>query len=274
MLRRRAKSTLLAVLIVLSGASSAWFTEPAQASSGHASATARKAQAIESIFAGVPQSGIRLGSPSAPIVLYAFVDLLSPISAEYTSRVLPPIVARYVRRGAVRIELELLHFLGAWWQANTLARFAEATGEQGRLWNFAAEFFAHQRSESTPYATQQFIHSIAARVQGLDVPLADTVALEPPAQEELDHAGRLAKAHHIEGVPTVLIERAGRRPAYLGISTFREYEAVIERLLHPRSHQPTTGGASEAVRCARRRARGCVATTRHGLASASRSRRG
>jgi protein-disulfide isomerase len=200
----------------------------------------RAPRSVAELFGGIPQSGNHLGFPTAPVVLYEFVDLLSPISAIYTSNFLPKLVERYVRHGALQMNLELLDFLGSAGQSNEAARVAEATGEQDLLWDFTDEFFAHQGPLTSAYATQQFIQAIAAKVPGLNVPAAATAALAPAAQEQIDHAEQFAERRGIEGVPTVLVGRRGGRQRILGLSTVHQYESVIQSLLHPKRHAKQT----------------------------------
>jgi hypothetical protein len=207
----------------------------------HSSTGGRDSRSIAHLFSGIPQSGNYLGFAKAPVVLYEFVDLLSPISAIYTRSFLPKLVERYVRRGSLQMNLELLDFLGSAGQSNEAARFAEAAGEQDLLWNFTDEFFAHQGPESSAYATQTFIQGIAAKVPGLNVPVAAAGALAPAAQEQIDHAVQFAERRGIEGVPTVLVGRRGERQRILGLTTVHEYESVIQHLLHPKSNAKGEG---------------------------------
>src|ERR1044072_319162 len=50
-----------------------------------------------SVLKGIPQSGISLGSPKAPVTIVEFADLQCPFCAEYQRNVFPPILKRYVR---------------------------------------------------------------------------------------------------------------------------------------------------------------------------------
>src|SRR4051812_42900336 len=67
--------------------------------------------AANSALAGIPQSGLSLGSPNAPVTIVEFADLQCPFCAEYDRDVFPSILDRYVRTGKVRLELRLLRLL-------------------------------------------------------------------------------------------------------------------------------------------------------------------
>src|SRR5690606_602302 len=93
-------------------------------------------------FAGVPQDGIALGAPAAPFTLIEFADLQCPFCAVYARDVLPTIIDRYVRPGKLRLELNLLTFLGE--DSIRAGRVAAAAAQQDRLWTFTDAFFAEQ----------------------------------------------------------------------------------------------------------------------------------
>jgi protein-disulfide isomerase len=123
-LRRRRLRTLLAVLgaaavlvvvaiVVSSGGSNGAKSRPgaAQKAAGSTGTIPGQKESAE-MLAGIPQSGIHLGSPSAPVRLVEFADLQCPFCREYTLQTLPQLVQDYVRSGKVRMEFRDLAFLG------------------------------------------------------------------------------------------------------------------------------------------------------------------
>src|SRR5690349_18572434 len=54
-----------------------------------------------SLLDGIPQRGISLGSPSAPVTLIEFGDLQCPACAQFATETLPAVITRYVRSGRV-----------------------------------------------------------------------------------------------------------------------------------------------------------------------------
>ena len=109
------------------------------------------------MLAGIPQSGIYLGSPSAPVRLVEFADLQCPFCREYTLQTLPQLVQDYVRSGKVRMEFRDLAFLGK--DSVTAGRHAAAAGEQNKLWNFIDVFYFNQGEENSGYVTPSFLHT-------------------------------------------------------------------------------------------------------------------
>src|SRR6266540_2985067 len=100
--------------------------------------------AAVSALKGIPQSGVTLGSPDAPVTMVEFADLQCPFCAEYSRDVLPTLIDRYVRTGKVQLQLRLLRFLGP--DSDRLARVAVAAAAQDRMWQFVE--LAYQRQGS------------------------------------------------------------------------------------------------------------------------------
>src|SRR3954447_20306860 len=67
---------------------------------------------VTKILRGIPQDGLMLGDPKAPVLLVEFADLQCPFCKEFAATSWPDIVKRYIRTGKVRMELRLLNILG------------------------------------------------------------------------------------------------------------------------------------------------------------------
>ena len=114
---------------------------------------------------GIPERGIALGDPKAPVTLVEFADPQCPYCAQYTRDVLPDLVDRYVKAGKLRMELRLVTFLGAEDSPDDSTRLASAAysaADQDGLWKFIELAYARQGTEHTGYATDEFIRSVAA----------------------------------------------------------------------------------------------------------------
>jgi protein-disulfide isomerase len=157
--------------------------------------------ATVSVLKGIPQSGIGLGSPNAPVTMVEFADLQCPFCAQYERDVFPTILKRYVRTGKVRLELRLLRFIGP--DSDRLARVAAAAAEQNRMWQFVALAYQRQGRENSGYATDDFINGMSADA-GLKSPDAGTAA-----EQQVRRSERAAETLGIDSTPSFLIGPTG-----------------------------------------------------------------
>ncbi len=157
--------------------------------------------AAESALKGIPQSGITLGSPKAPVTMVEFADLQCPFCAEYHRNVFPELLDRYVRTGKLRLELRLLRFLGP--DSDRLARVAAAAAAQNRMWQFVGLAYDRQGRENSGYATDDFINSLAADA-GLHGANAGA-----GAERQVQRAEQAARTLGIDSTPSFLIGKTG-----------------------------------------------------------------
>src|SRR6476619_1071509 len=68
--------------------------------------------AVRAEFAGIPQKGTTLGSPSAPATMMVFADMQCPFCAHFDNDVLPSLIQRYVRPGKLKLVFQPISILG------------------------------------------------------------------------------------------------------------------------------------------------------------------
>lgn len=189
------------------------------------------AAATRALLAGIPQRGTQLGSASAPLTLIEFADLQCPFCREYSERVLPTLVTRYVRTGRLRLVFRNLAFIGP--DSSIAAQTAAAAGLQNRLWEFVDLFYANQQGENTGYVTDGFLRRIAAATGGLDVGRALRDRGSPAVRSQLERAKADAARYGIDSTPSFLLARRGRPPEPLryGSLTADAFTGPIDRAL-------------------------------------------
>src|SRR3954451_25276170 len=168
---------------------------------GGGSSTPTKTASDNSALKGIPQSGIALGSPKAPVTIVEFADLQCPFCAEYHRNVFPTILKRYVRTGKVRLELRVLRFLGP--DSDRLARVAVAAAGQNRMWQFVGLAHDRQGRENSGYTTTGFINRLT-RDAGMRSPDAGAAAERRVQADE-----RLARTAGVTSTPSFAIGRTG-----------------------------------------------------------------
>ena len=163
--------------------------------------SAKTTTSANSALQGIPQSGLSLGLPNAPVTMVEFADLQCPFCAQYHRDVFPSILDRYVRTGKVRLELHLLRFLGP--DSDKLARVAVAAAGQNRMWQFVGLAYDRQGRENSGYATTEFINRLT-RDAGLKSPDAGAAA-----ERQVQANERLAKTAGVDSTPSFAIGRTG-----------------------------------------------------------------
>lgn len=163
---------------------------------------------IAALLDGIPQSANALGSPSAPVTLQFFGDLECLTSKAFTLELLPPVIARWVRGGKLRIEYRSLR---------TATRDAEvfiaqqaaalATGMQNKLWYYVENFYHQQGREGSGYVTDDFLRDLARQTPGLNVEQWSRDREEPPLAAEVAIDEQTAARRGLYSTPSLLIGR-------------------------------------------------------------------
>lgn len=161
------------------------------------------AVAASSALAGISQDGLTLGSPSAPATLVEFADPQCPYCGMYARDVLPSVIDRYVRTNQLKLDLQVLTFLGE--DSVEAGRMAGAAAEQDRLWNFAEAFFGSQGEENSGYVTDEFLRDVGTAA-GLDVDKAFSRAGDQDLKAAQDYADELG----IQSTPSFVLVKDGK----------------------------------------------------------------
>jgi len=166
-------------------------------------ATSSKPEAV-STFAGVPQSGDTLGSPSAPVTLTVFEDPQCPFCRQWNIDTLPTVVQNYVRAGRIKIAYRGVVVVGN----NSLAGLAAiyAAGEQNKLWQMAAALYERQGDENSGWITTAVVKD-AAREIGLNPAKIVTAMKSNTVVAKIRASVNEAQSLGINGTPTFAIQK-------------------------------------------------------------------
>ncbi|MGI8921844.1 MAG: DsbA family protein [Solirubrobacteraceae bacterium] len=164
---------------------------------------------VNALFAGIPEQGLALGNPQAPVTMDEFADLQCPFCRQYSVQALADLVNQYVRPGKVRMVFHSLDFIGN--DSHTAALAAQAAGQQNRLWPFIELWYENQGTENSGYVTDAFINKIAQGA-GVNVAALTSARRSPPAQTAIDDANALATANNVNSTPSFLLGRSGGKP--------------------------------------------------------------
>ena len=127
---------------------------------------------VDSLLAGIPQSGNTLGSPSAKVTMTTFIDLKCPICRDFTLSAENQIISHDVRSGKVKLVFRSLCTATCTGPQpgvfTTQQAAALSAGLQNKAWYYIELFYHLQGDESTSYVSSSFLDGLAKLVRGLD----------------------------------------------------------------------------------------------------------
>jgi protein-disulfide isomerase len=219
-------AAVVAILVALSSGGGGKSTSPPKGGHGAAGVAATR-----QLLGGIPEQGLALGSPKAPVTLVEFNDMQCPICQEYTLNVFPTLVQRYVRTGKVRMEMRLQSFIGP--GSVTGGKAVAAAANQDRAWLFQDLFYRNQGEENSGYVTPAFLRKIAAGTPGLDVGRLLSDMTSPAAAQALKAGSAAFDKAGFNGTPSFLVGHTGGPMSELNWSelTPEQFTGPIDSLL-------------------------------------------
>ena len=207
-LSARTMAIALAVVVLVAGGALAVVQ---LTSSDGKQATALEGVAdAKDLLAGIPVEGDTIGEPSAPALITEFADLRCPNCRAYEQRETPKVIEQLVRTGKARFRLRIWPILGP--DSIAAARAAYAANRQGKLWLFAAVWYANQRDEHETYATPSFYDPIASAV-GVESGRFKRDRTSSAADTWISATSTTAHAGGFGGTPTFIVEGPKGRQA-------------------------------------------------------------
>lgn len=185
----------------------------------------------QALLAGIPQQGIALGSPAAPVTLVEYADMQCPYCARWSQDAFPALVRDYVRPGRLRIVFRGLAFLGP--ESETALRAVLAAGDRDRLWNVSHLLFANQGPENGGWVTDALLRDVGDAVPGLGGEQLLERGDDRRVAEETAAAVVAARAAGIPGTPSFELGPTGGRLELLALDSLdaAPFRARIDALL-------------------------------------------
>jgi protein-disulfide isomerase len=174
--RTRMLGGVLALAVVIVGVAIAISVSGTSGSSSapkpSSTAARQAASTVSTLIAGLPQSGVTIGSPTAKVTVTEFGDLECPICRDFALGPESQLISKDVRSGKVKLVFRSL--MTATGSAPDPSIFpvqesaAYAAGAQNKAWNYIMLFYREQGQEATGYVTQSFLDGLAAQIPGLN----------------------------------------------------------------------------------------------------------
>lgn len=194
-------------------------------------------QEVTELLEGLPQRGVMLGSPKAPITMWVYGDLECPTVKLFVENYFPSFVDGWVRTGVVRVGYRSL-------ETDTVSErvffeqeiAALAAGRQSRMWNFLLTFARQQGEPRTDYATPEFVDGVASQVPNLRLPQWNRDRDDALLSKRVALGMQSADAHGFRSTPSFVISYSnpsGERPddAVDWASMKRDVETTLQRNL-------------------------------------------
>lgn len=113
---------------------------------------------------GIPQEGLTLGNPGAPVSIIEFIDLQCPYCAQHQNLEQPKVIREVIRTGQAKITFVPLAFIGPDSEVGRIVMLRLALKD--RAWNFANLLFLNQGAENSGYMTDAYLQRLVAEIPG------------------------------------------------------------------------------------------------------------
>jgi protein-disulfide isomerase len=173
------------------------------------SAAAKQAQkTVNTLLAGIPQSGNTLGSPSAKVTVTEYGDLVCPVCKSFALGAQNQLISQEVRTGKVKIVYKALETAsgtanGSMFVPSQTA--ALAAGNQKKAWNYIELFYHEQGDETSSYVTDNYLGGLAKQVTRLNFSQWDSDRNASNLQTQVTADTTAAAAAGYNSTPTILV---------------------------------------------------------------------
>jgi protein-disulfide isomerase len=158
------------------------------------------------LFKGIPQQGLVLGNPSAPVEMEMFIDVQCPFCQDYEVNNLPTVVQDNIKSGKVQLHLRPWAFIGGAGSQSFSGRLGLiAASFQNKGFEYAKVLYDNQGTEDTGWLTGRQMAIIAASVNGLNLHKWQKAVNGSAVNTIASGVDDLAKKANVQGTPTVLV---------------------------------------------------------------------
>ena len=180
------------------------------------------------LLQGIEQDGNVLGSPSAPVTVYEYIDPQCPYCQQFETQAMPALIERYVRPGKAKVELRPLAFIGPDSENGRAALIAG--GEQDRMFNVAQLLFLNQGAENAGWLSDDLVRRVAAGIAGVDVQRLVSDAGSTAVADEGAAFDAAARAAGVNSTPTILVGKNGMDPVPVTLTDPADSESVAKAI--------------------------------------------
>jgi protein-disulfide isomerase len=219
---------IVAVAIAISSSGGGSSTPPPTSA-----AAKQQATTVSSLLGGIPQSGVTLGSPQAPVTVTEYGDLECSHCQDFALNAETELISKDVRAGKVKLVYRSLETAsGANPNPNAFGvqqAAAYAAGAQNKAWNYILLFYHEQGQEATDYVTPAYLNGLASQIPGLNYSAWSTQSKNPAYASQVISDEQAAKASGFDSTPTIVVQGPkGQAQPIAGVTDYGTLEAAIK----------------------------------------------
>ncbi len=209
---------VIAVLIVIS----------ASGDDGADAENIKDAAVVKQELSGIPQDGLVLGDPKAPVEVIEYGDLQCPACKAYSEEILPDAIEGQVKQGQAKISFHNFTIIGP--ESTPAGAAAIAAGEQGVGWTFIDIFYKNQGKENAGYVDDEFMTAIAKSAGVADIAQWNKVRNSAKTKREVEKTTGEAQRLGLSATPSFLIRGPSTNGTeLLEFTSPAELEAAIDK---------------------------------------------
>lgn len=165
---------------------------------------------VNTLLSGIPQSGTRLGTPTAKVTMTEYGDLGCPVCKDFALNAQSQLISNEVRAGKVKIVYKSLCTATCngpnqpWFPAQQAA--ALAAGQQNLGWHYIEIFYHEQGDETKAYVNDNFLNSLAKQVPGLNYTKWSSDRQSSALTAQVTADGQQAASQGFQSTPTLVIQ--------------------------------------------------------------------
>jgi protein-disulfide isomerase len=183
---------------------------------------------VSTLFKGIPQNGLTLGKPKAPVTMVEYIDLQCPFCQQFETQVMPDIIKNYVRTGKVKIEARILAFIGPDSSRGRKAMIAAAT--QNRAYNFSEILYYNQGTENTGWLNDAMVGQAVSSIPGVRVHQILNLVSSGSVSGQAKAFDAQGAADKVSGTPTLFAGKSGTKGKQIPLSSPTDSQSVVTAL--------------------------------------------
>jgi protein-disulfide isomerase len=183
---------------------------------------------VQTLFKGIPQNGLTLGNPKAPVTMIEYIDLQCPFCQQFETQVMPGIISKYVRTGKVKVEARVVAFIGADSSRGRKAMIAAAT--QNRAFNFSELLYYNQGTENTGWLNDAMVGQAVSSIPGVRVHDILNLASSSSVSNQAKTFDTEMAADKVTGTPTLFAGKTGKKGKQIPLTSPTDSQSVVTAL--------------------------------------------